>query len=223
MKVDKIRHYKSLFVDHVREHGLWGHMYMYESQARWQSEWDIEALDLPSVFGKALTSTISGRLWGGSRNSAKESMLAMISSNKEFMRSAFRDLFSVEKDLGLRCDRFLFYCNQAINNVSDAKMIDHRHKRATMMLYLAFNFPDKYTLYKYGSFHKMMEKLESRNIPMDIELERYQKSMRAIYSVLSKDDEGWESMLATALGDHYLPGSLMVMNDFAMFVASQEE
>lgn len=221
MKVDKINQYKEQFLDKVEEEGLYDHRYRYEVQKRWQSEWDIEAIDLTSMYDNVLKSKISGRLWGGSRSSAKESMLAMITGSKEFMRSAFRDLFSHEKDLGLRCDRFEFYCKEAINQVTDPKIIQHRHNRVLMNFYLAMENPAHYCLYDYKAFLGMMEKLESRNIPTEVELERYQKSMRAIHGILQKDDR-WVSVIKEAVGEYFVENSILVTNEYAHFVARSE-
>jgi len=217
MKVDKIKHYQSLFIDHVQRQGLREHLYQYEVQYNWQQHWDIESLELYSVYDNALTSSISGRLWGGSQNSAKESMLAMIKSQKEFVRSAFRDLFAHEKDLGLRCDRFLFYCDEAIKGVADKKMVDHRHDRRIMSLYLALESPSEYALFDYEYFHKMMVKLEARNIPTQYELSRYQKSMKAIHTVMSKDEK-WTATMKAAVGENYTEGSLLIMQEYMQFV-----
>lgn len=217
MKLEKIKSYQKQFLDHIAKHGLRGREYMYEAQSNWQSHWDIESLDLTTVYDKSLTSTISGRLWSGSQNSAKESMIEMLSVQKEYVRSAFRDLFSVEKDLGLRCDRFMFYCDEAIKSVTKSNILEHKHDRSIMCLYLTFNFPDEYALYDYTVFRGMMERLESRNIPTEIELERYQKSMRAIHTVMSKNED-WQDLLRSAIGRYYIPGSLLVMNDFAHYV-----
>ena len=222
MKVEKIKHYQALFLNHVTRKGLPENLHMYRSQQVWGREWDIESMTFHSMYDKSLTNDISGRIWGGSKNSAKESMLAMIEQNKEFMRSAFRDLFAVEKDLGLRCDRFMFYCDEAIRTVSDHKIIDHRHNRDMLCFYLAMEYPDLYTLVHYRPFVAMMEKLESRNIPSRLELERYQKSMRAIHTLVSKD-ESWTEVLKTAIGEDYKEGSLLVMVEFAQFVASQKD
>jgi len=222
MKVERINHYKDLFLDHLQQHDLRGHEYMYEAQQIWQQQWDIEAIDLPSTYSKALTSSISGRLWGGSQNSAKESMEAMLNGSKEYMRSAFRDLLATEKDLGLRCDRFLFYCEEAIASVNVHKLDDHRHDRAVLSVYLAFTYPQLYTLYDHGLFANMMELLEARNIPTDIEIERYQKSMKAIHTIMAKD-ERWLPVIKEAIGEHYVDGSLLVMIDFARFVVSTDK
>lgn len=222
MKVERIHHYKELFISHVQQHGLEDHLYMYEAQSSWQEHFDIEAIDLPTSYHNALQSTISGRLWGGSHNSAKESMLAMLDSSKEYMRSAFIDLFATEKDLSLRCDRFVFYCDEAIRSVTVPKMVDHRHDRTVMSMYLAFQYPEVYTLYEYDSFRKMMVQLESRNIPSDIEIERYHKSMKAIHTLLSKD-ERWFATLSKALGKYYIKGSLLAMVEFARYVSDTDK
>ena len=68
-----------------------------------------------------------------------------------------------------------------------------------------------------------MVKLESRNIPSEVEIERYFKSMRAIYKVLTKDDPLIEQVLAIRCASHKIAyqSNLLVMNDFAKFVSQQ--
>ena len=217
MKVERIQHYRDLFVDHIQQNGLPEHLYRYEAQQVWQQAWDIEELDFPSMYDRSLQSSISGRLWGGSKNSAKESMLAMLRGNKEFIRSAFRDLLAVEKDLGLRCDRFLFYCDEAIKPVLSRDILEHKHDRQMMAVYLTLAYPAEYCLYHYDEFLGMMQLLEARNIPTNIELERYMKSMKAIYGILRKDDV-FVAEIAKALGPYYAEDSILPINEFAKFV-----
>lgn len=217
MKVERIQHYGALFVKHVQDHGMPDHLYRYEAQQVWQREWDIEELDFTSMYDRSLQSSISGRLWGGSKNSAKESMLAMLHGNKEFVRSAFRDLLAVEKDLGLRCDRFLFYCDEAIKGVLSRHILEHKHDRQLMAVYLTLAHPSHYCLYQYNAFHSMMQLLEARNIPTTIELERYMKSMKAIYGILRKVDS-FEATISKALAPYYIEDSILPINEFAEFV-----
>jgi len=222
MKVDQIIRYKDLFLSRKKRPTPSDQLYKYESQYNWQTHWDIEAIDFLSSFDASLQSKLSGSLWGGSKNSGKETMSAMISSNKEFVRSAFRDLLSSDKDLGLRCDRFLFYCDEAFKSVKDHYFINHLHDRKLLSVYLTLGIPSQYCLFDYPVFVKMMTKLESRNIPAEFEIERYMKSMKAIHGILAKDEK-WVDFVKNSAGEFYVDDTILAINEFAEFVANSSD
>lgn len=192
MKVDKINAYKEVFKEHLRITQSYNELYKYESYSNFLTHWDLAELDLKSMYDKSFSSTISGRLWGGSKNSAKEMMLHFIDMNKEFVRSAFRDLTDDAKDPSMRINRFLLHCKELLSErrakIND-QTIDHLHGYKEAFLYLCFHAPNKYPLYSYGPFKIMMQRLEVREVPEDYEVERYYKLCKALFTMLTKDTE----------------------------------
>jgi len=191
MKVTKIDAYKEVFKKHLDITQSYNELYKYECLKNFTDNWDLSALDLGSMYDKSFTSTISGRLWGGSTNSAKELMLKFIELDKEFVRSMFRDLYNEDKDLGMRINRFKFHCDQLLEQlqVKEKQWNNHFHDDAEVALYLAFQYPQVYNLFDYAPFAIVMQRLEIKDLPEAYQTERYMKLSKALYTMISKDEE----------------------------------
>ncbi|MEE9438056.1 MAG: hypothetical protein V3V14_03585 [Saprospiraceae bacterium] len=226
MKVHLINNYKDKFKDYLQSADTIDNAFYFEIIENWQKNWNIEALDLLSTYDKSLKSVYSARLWGGSHNSAKTILLQLIETDKEFIRIAFKDLFSDHRDLGLRLDRFSYHCQQIfkILHSKNKKLTHHFHNdRGILCLYLALEYPEKYALWNYPAFSVMMNKIESNTIPTQSEVDRYYKSCNGICKLISKDEE-----LLLALQKHIpkvdiTKPNMMIMSLFMEFVATQND
>jgi hypothetical protein len=95
----------------------------------------------------------------------------------------------------------------------DDRINTHYQDAYSVSLYLSLEYPEKYGLFTYGKFHKFMTKIESRNIPLLQDKERYYKVFNAIYTVISKDAEfmnGVQFLLGNA---DYSGKSLFIVNE----------
>ena len=191
MKVDKINAYKEVFRNHLQITQSYNELYKYECLQNFEAHWDLSALDLKTMYDNSLQSKLSGRLWGGSQNSAKEVMLLFLDMDKEFVRSMFRDLYNEDKDLGMRINRFVFHCDQMLEQLQakQPKWTTHFHGEAEVALYLAFANPQRYPLFNYAPFAIMMQRLEVKSVPESYELERYFKLCKGLYTLLKRDEE----------------------------------
>lgn len=220
MKVAVINEYKEKFKEYLRSSDI-DHAFYFEIIANWQECWKSEATDFAAVYDASLQSEISGRLWGGSTNSAKSMMLVLIREHPDFIRDCFRDLFNETLDLGLRLDRFGYHADQILRPMmgKNPKLSTHHHNdREILCLYLALQYPKLYCLFDYQSFLSMMTKFESRNIPQIVEVERYYKSCRGIYNLIIKDGELIQ-IVQEKIGIESL--DLMLMSLFMEFVAAK--
>lgn len=220
MKVNAINQYKDLFKEHLKSIDQLDHQFYFDIIDNWQSNWNGEAKDLSQVYDRSLQSEVSARLWGGSTDSPKATMMMLLDTNEDFMRATFRDLFNEKLDLGLRLDRFGYHADQVLRPMQgkNPKLVSHQHNnRSLLCLYLALQYPDLYCLFDYPSFNSMMTTFESRNIPTAVEQERYYKSCRGIFKLICKDDE-LVDRLKELTGRHDL--GLMVMSIFMEFVAN---
>lgn len=223
MKVDLIKKYSDDFAKLLLDEAYHIDMAKYDLLQQWSHHWDIEELDLAATYASSVDSRISGHLWGGSVDSARSEMIRMIGEDREFMRSTFRDLFKDDLDLGLRVDRFIHHLDELYRQIKrkDHKAISHQHGRREVVLLLAARYSDRYCLHDYDAFVTMMDRLESRRIPQEPELERYFKSLRGIYKVATSHCPLLQQAMAlrcASAGLTFIP-SLMLMNDFMTFVA----
>lgn len=192
MKVTLINEYKDRFKAYLNDSDVLDNAFYFEVIKNWKENWNGEGRNLSEIYDASLQSKTSARLWGGNVDSPKSMMIRLIVSQEEFVRDTFRDLFNETLDLGLRLDRFGYHLDQVLNPLQarNPKLVSHFHNDRTLLcLYLALEYPDLYCLFDYTSFVKMMEKFESRNIPTKVEVERYYKSCRGIFKLISKDEE----------------------------------
>jgi len=215
LKVDKINAYKEVFKKHLEVTQSYNELYKYDALANFQKNWDLSELDLAKTYDQSFSSELSGRLWGGSQNSAKEMMLRFIEHDKEFVRSMFRDLYNENKDLGMRVNRFQLHCDELLTALQEKNqnLNHHFHTTEEVGLYLCFNEPETYPLYHYASFQIMMQRLESRSIPEEWETERYFKLCSGLYKLLSRDEE-LVKMHIEKRGEYYDKPTLLMVNDF---------
>ena len=192
MRAILINEYKDRFKAFLAETDTLNNDFYFEIINNWRQHWNIEAKNLSEIYDTSLQSKVSARLWGGSVNSPKSMMISLLNTEEDFMRATFRDLFNENLDIGLRLDRFAFHTDQVFRPMQskDPKLVSHFHyDRKILCLYLALEYPAEYCLFDYDSFRKMMTKFESRNIPTVVEVERYYKSCRGIYKLITKDEE----------------------------------
>lgn len=221
MKVDLIQSYKEHYKTFLREDEDISEVYKYDALDHFQKSWDLSALDLHTMFNKSLNSSISGRLWMGSVNSPKSVMLQFIDTNKEFVRSTFRDLFDENKDVVMRMQRFSFHCDQMLKVLLDkkVKIVTHKHNPRMVTVYLSLRYPDKYCIYEYKTFVKCMELFESRNVPLELEIDKFFTLSRSIFKILSSDDE-LMALHQQRIESENIPynSNLMIVHDFMEFI-----
>ena len=224
MKVDKINAYKDVFKNHLTVTQSYNELYKYECLQNFVSYWDLSALDLGAVYDKSFTSSISGRLWGGSTNSAKSMMLKFLTMDREFVRSMFRDLYNEERDLSMRINRFKFHCDQLLEQLQQTEKShnNHFHGDEEVALYLAFNDPMTYNLFNYGPFSIMMTRLEAKSIPEQYEVERYFKLCKGLNTMLSRDAELVDLHKAKRSDALYYGDNTMLMVHDFLVICSQK-
>ena len=190
MKVNLINQYKDRFKEHLKSDKLRDERFKYENLSNYRQHWDLDELNVLSMYSRSYTSKTSNRLWGGSQNSGKEVMEQFIDMDKEFVRSMFRDLFDEKKAVNLRIDRFTFHCDELLGVLQRQHKKVDRHFHSTPelpFLYLCFEAPLTYPLYDFDLFSKALELFEVKSPLQSYEVERYHKLSKAIFTILSKD------------------------------------
>lgn len=223
MKVDLINHHCDRFATYLEKHYPLGELYRYECIQNFQTHWNLATEDLSGMYDRSLSSKVSNRLWGGSRHSAKSIMLEFIKLNPDYVKLAFRDLFSTDRDLVMRIDRFKLHCDELLSQLRsiDARFNAHHHDTGVICMYLAFRLPDEYCLFEYDIFIKSLEKLGAQQIPQAYEIDRYMKVSRIIQSFLVKR-EGVLKQYTHLLRDstYYQRPCLMMTADLYRFLGS---
>ena len=121
MQVPKI----NAAVDHFREwmttEAAQVYLPVWETQQNWQDHFDVEVRDFAAAYDAALDSKTNRRHYRRDGYDPKRAMLALMDWQPDFVRDAFRDLYSEDRDLEGRIQRFVFYVNELFNRFRDDK------------------------------------------------------------------------------------------------------
>lgn len=222
MNLRKLEEAIKTFKLHLQSPERFSELYKWESLKNWQARWDLARLDFGKMYDEAIENAETRRLWVGVDFFPKEMMLKFIAMQREFVREAFRDLFNENKDVVGRIGRFVFHCDQLLEEyrqlnpkTNDGKHFHHDYR--IIALYLGFQFPEQYTLYEFTSFQKLLQRLGSQEIPTANDLERYFKIMRTLYKFLEKDAELMEAHQQRLDPEKYFEGkSLLLAHEFCI-------
>ncbi len=223
MKVDKIKEYIVHFKKHLMSSGTDEMLFKWEVQKNFQQNWEGDASDMASMFHKALSSKKSGRLWGGSQDSAKSVMIEFMEMNPLFVQAMFKDLFDENKDITMRIERFKFHCDQLLEDLQKIrKKANHHYHGETKIisLYLALNTPAQYTIFDYEPFKKTMQAIEARTMPAAYDVERFFKTAKIFDTFIRQDEELIDFINKEIESDEYYHGYTMYLAyDFYQYVA----
>lgn len=226
MQVNKLKEHIEQYKKYLQKDRHFKGLYRWEAMDHFQKTWDLDAPDLAAMYDAALQNTRSRRLWKRQAWFPKEMMLKLIALDADFMRHLFRDLFNEEKEITARISRFKFGCDELMGDYKMKHPVsietNHFHDDFQMvMLYLAFRFPEKYTLFDYPAFHHTMELVGSKDIPSSFDIERFLKITKVLKTFLQKEEEviTWhQRRLPEALGMY--ADSALLVHDF--YTYSQE-
>ncbi|MCB0637824.1 MAG: hypothetical protein KDC54_14450 [Lewinella sp.] len=203
-------------------------LYYWESQQQWQTHWDLEAIDPAAMYDASLQNSRTRRLWKREAYEPKQMMLHFLRAEPEFVRSMFLDLFNEDKSVDGRADRFVFYCDQLLEQYRRAHPLaidtSHYHDDGyeIVSLYLAFRFPEQYAPYQAPVFLQLLKRLGAANIPLVGDFARHVKVTRTLMNFLTRHDTIM-ARHAERLGPEHYPGaSALLAFDFACFVTERD-
>jgi hypothetical protein len=192
MVLDIINSKIKLYKEHIQDSAQYKSLFKWDAVKQFHENWDIKADDFKQMYENSFSKNVATRLWEGENFYPKEAMLVMLEYDQEKVRGMFTNLFNEEKDLEARIEFFIFDCNTLRNEIlsSNPEFTKHYHSDYAMVsIYLAFKYPQKYSIYKYGEFKNFMEAVKSKSIPTEKDIKRFFKVMKTINILISKDTE----------------------------------
>ncbi|PPK86001.1 hypothetical protein CLV84_2918 [Neolewinella xylanilytica] len=194
MQVPKINAFVRQFTDWMTTEEAQEYLPYWETQANWQNHFNVEAKDLAGSYDLALDSKTNRRHYRRGGYDPKRSMLAIMEWEPDFVRDAFRDLFSEDRDLEGRIQRFVFYINELFNRYRDAKpkarIPTHYHDDDYNMvsIYLMGQYPEKYAPYSTDLLQTICTNLGAKTVPPAADFPRYTKLLQTLQPFLSDDE-----------------------------------
>lgn len=212
----RIEDYKSYLKSPKCENEL----YKWETLKVFQDNWGTEADDLLGMYDRSLENTTSRRQWKNNDFYPKEMMMKFIKTEPEYVRLAFRDLFNDDKGIEGRVNRFVFYCDELLGIYKEknplAKENDHYHTPEFVFMYLAYKFPQKYTLYNFNNFKSFLEFVDAKNISASHDFERFVKLTKTLNIFLKKDEEV-EYLIQERLDEkHFKEANVLAVHELLM-------
>jgi len=194
MQVPKIKAYLAAFPEWLKTEEAQAFLPLWETQQNWQNHFNVEAKDLADVYDKALDSKTNRRHYRRGGYDPKRAMLALMRWEPDFVRDAFRDLFSEDRQLEGRIQRFVFYVNELFNRFRDQfpkdKTPSHNHDDDYNMvsLYLMGQYPEVYAPYSTSDFMLICARLGAKEVPPAADFPRYTKMLKTLRQFLIADE-----------------------------------
>ncbi len=220
MLVKKIEAYRASYKNYLQNYPYYQEDYKWEALLHFQNNWDITAEDFGAMYDKSLHSNISRKLWTRSGYEPKAMMLKFVAMQPDYVKSMFRDLFDENKSIDSRVVRFVFYCDELLSMYKQKNKNsienNHGHDNYEMIfVYLAFRYPEKYTLYNAPEFKEMLVKIGSAKIPLSHDLEQFVKVTKILANFLKKDEELIALIEQKKTGEEYYQDeNLLMVHDF---------
>lgn len=205
------------------------HLHIWESQRIFQENWDLSKEDIREVYDLSLQNSHTKRLWKREAYEPKRIMLLFMQLQADFVTYMFKDLFQEDKGIGGRVDRFVFHCDELLQEykTQHPASIENNHyhgdRYQMISLYLTFRFPNVYTLYDGQAFWTVLQQWGTANIPAADDFERFCKISRTIYTLMSKEDALMALHRKRLIeGKHFMADSLLIVYDFYQFCYRQK-
>ena len=224
MQVPKIRKSVAKFKNWMTTDEASEYLPIWETQKNWQTHFNVEAKDLAAVYDAALDSKTNRRHYRRGGYDPKRSMLAIMEWQPEFVRDAFRDLFSEDRDLEGRVQRFVFYVNELFNRYRDAKPKarepTHYHDDDYNMvsIYLMGQYPDIYAPYSTPMLQQLCQAFGAKEVPLAADFPRYTKLLKTLRHFLTEDEELMATYRSQLRPVDYEGESALLMYWFFKFV-----
>lgn len=163
---------------------------LWELAHQFQSNWDIDTTNFREMFDKSFA--LNSPLWIRDDYYPKQAMQRYIDLNDDIVRSMFKDLYNESKEIDGRISRFVYQCDEIykLERKVKQKVLPHDHSDKKMIfIYLAFRYPDIYTLHDFSSFKRYLDQIGSPNAPIASDINRYVKVSKTIGTLLNKQKE----------------------------------
>ncbi|MEL7022007.1 MAG: hypothetical protein AAGK47_10380, partial [Bacteroidota bacterium] len=189
MQLKKVSAYIDKYAQFLNHPASDSNLYIWESLAIFRQQWDLNTNELRQMYDSSFQNSTTRRLWKRDNYAPKEMMLKFIQMEAEYVRHALTDLLDEKKDIEGRVDRFVFYCDQFLQQYKEEfpLKIDNNHYHSDywmISIYLAFEYPTQYAPYDSTMFRESLRKLGSLDVPKVSDIGRFFKVSRTLQKLL---------------------------------------
>ena len=228
MQLDKLKKYINEYVAWLEKTRAHPRLYLWETQAHFQSHWNTDTSDLVQMYYDAIENSVTRRYWQEDLWYPKKMMMELLKMEPMSGRLMFADLFDETKNPQNRMDRCIFFCDTLLAEYRKrhplTKENDHFHSDYRMIsFYMALRYPDTYVPYRFELMQCTLRNLASMDVPEHHDCERFYKVCKTLYAFLEKDGRAL-SLLASKLDKrkHYTTKTLLLAYDLCCFIHEQK-
>lgn len=223
MKLDSINDLKSRFGEALKKKHTTPDALIRLSILNWKKHFTLDEMNLAPIIDVSLKNKVSGRYWGGERNSIKSGLIMLAGHNPDLFWESIKDLLNEERMIIMRANRFIHHCDVIFKDLKsiDQKINTHYQNYYSASLLLSLQHPQNYCLFNFELFQVFCLRIGVNDIPVDTDLERYYKIIRTVYKVISKDEEFMTTYYSVLPADVYFGPSLSIVYDLMLFAKEE--
>lgn len=175
--------------------------YKWAAVKHYKDTWKIDAPDFASMLAEGFSKAASGpgALLAGGMYYPYKMITAFAREDPETVRSMFLQLYDESLPLAFRYTEFRAGCDKCLaayrGNWEDrSKIQNHYQDLRAISVYLSFEYPDTYFLYKYKMYTQFRDLVgfpeKKGNTKSEIwKLENYGRLCRAVLDVIQRDEQ----------------------------------
>ena len=208
MNLQKINNYISAYIKRLEDPHYDG-LVLWELAYQFQQHWSVDIADFRMVYSQSFA--INSPLWNRDNYIPKKMMERYININVDLACAMFKDLLNESKDISGRIGRFIFQCDEyyKMDRADNQQVLPHDHDDMKMIfIYLAFCYPEKYTLYNFPAFKKFMMNIGSAQVMTPQDIGRFVKVCRTISALAQKNERLMalvEKKIKPITGEEFFP------------------
>ncbi len=171
--------------------------YKWRAVKHYKGHWNIEAEDFPGMLEEALKQTAN--LLAGGMYYANKMVCAFARLNPEKMRGLFKLLYNENLPLVERIQPFRSGCEELLkefqnSNPENTKAMNHYQDLRALFVYLSFEYPEKYFLFKYKMYvgYRKLVDYKETSLEKDSEIRKYLNFAglcQLVVETIEKDEE----------------------------------
>ena len=189
---DTIEYYKKNISKYWNEE-----KYKWAAVKHYKDNWDIDAEDFSGMLEESLR--YSANLLAGGMYYANKMVCSFAKLNPEKMRELFKLLYNENLPLVERLQPFRSGCEELLKDFQNgspenAKAINHYQDLRALCVYLSFEYPEKYFLFKYKMYvgYRSLVDYKETSTEKDSEVRKYSNfanMCEAVIEEIEKDEE----------------------------------
>ena len=179
-------YYKKDFVKYWEEE-----KYKWVAVQHFQDNWNIEATDFASMLEESISQAYN--LLRGGMYYASNMLCVLAKQDPEKMRSLFRLLYNEDRPLAERLQSFRTGCDELLEQFRQTssepeKAKNHYQDLRALCVYLSFEYPEKYFLFKYRMYTGFRKLIDFKETSQEkgSEIRKYDNYARMCQAVLEE-------------------------------------